>query len=189
MLSSALHTWLQVRSLPLIFACLYHTMKDPRIQGQFFKLLRSPGYAVLVEKVGLFLEKIGLFWKKPYFYSDCQVLVVCRKSTPTFSKVARLFNHTGYTQYVLKKLGLFHQLKRLHCCDCLLLLICEDILLLSEVHNCRLLFKSDLVWKCYTLSARLTIGSSFKDSLSKDCEQNFLLYITSEQIAISDYYI
>jgi hypothetical protein len=27
-----------------------------------------PGYAVLVEKVGLFLEKVGLFWKKPYFF-------------------------------------------------------------------------------------------------------------------------
>ena len=26
------------------------------------------GYAVLVEKVGLFLEKVGLFWKKPYFF-------------------------------------------------------------------------------------------------------------------------
>ncbi len=36
----------------------------------------SSGYAVLVEKVGLFLEKVGLFWKKPYFFSDCQVLVV-----------------------------------------------------------------------------------------------------------------
>jgi hypothetical protein len=35
-----------------------------------------PGYAVLVEKVGLFLEKVGLFWKKPYFFSDGQVLVV-----------------------------------------------------------------------------------------------------------------
>ncbi len=35
-----------------------------------------PGYAVLVEKVGLFLEKVGLFWKKPYFFSDCQVLVI-----------------------------------------------------------------------------------------------------------------
>jgi hypothetical protein len=29
----------------------------------------TPGYAVLVEKV-------GLFWKKPYFFSDGQVLVV-----------------------------------------------------------------------------------------------------------------
>jgi hypothetical protein len=36
----------------------------------------TAGYAVLVEKVGLFLEKVGLFWKKPYFFSDCQVLVV-----------------------------------------------------------------------------------------------------------------
>ncbi len=27
-----------------------------------------PGYAVLVEKVGHFLEKVGLFWKKPYFF-------------------------------------------------------------------------------------------------------------------------
>jgi hypothetical protein len=35
-----------------------------------------PGYAVLVEKVGPFLEKVGLFWKKPYYFSDCQVLVV-----------------------------------------------------------------------------------------------------------------
>jgi hypothetical protein len=44
---------------------------------------KRTGYAVLVEKVGLFLEKVGLFlekvglfWKKPYFFSDCQVLVV-----------------------------------------------------------------------------------------------------------------
>ncbi len=29
---------------------------------------KIPGYAVLVEKVGLFLEKVGLFWKKPYFF-------------------------------------------------------------------------------------------------------------------------
>ncbi len=28
----------------------------------------ASGYAVLVEKVGLFLEKVGLFWKKPYFF-------------------------------------------------------------------------------------------------------------------------
>ena len=40
------------------------------------KILETPGYAVLVEKVGLFLEKVGLFWKKPYFFSDGQVLVV-----------------------------------------------------------------------------------------------------------------
>jgi hypothetical protein len=50
----------------------------------------TPGYAVLVEKVGLFLEKVGLFWKKPYFFSDCQVLVVLRKSR-AFSKKALLF--------------------------------------------------------------------------------------------------
>ncbi len=50
----------------------------------------NTGYAVLVEKVGLFLEKVGLFWKKPYFFSDCQVLVVWRKSK-TFSKKALLF--------------------------------------------------------------------------------------------------
>ncbi len=49
-----------------------------------------PGYAVLVEKVGLFLEKVGLFWKKPYFFSDGQVLVVWRKSR-AFSKKALLF--------------------------------------------------------------------------------------------------
>jgi hypothetical protein len=36
----------------------------------------TPGYAVLVEKVGLFLEKVGLFWKKPYLFSVGQVLVV-----------------------------------------------------------------------------------------------------------------
>jgi hypothetical protein len=29
---------------------------------------KTSGYAVLVEKVGLFLEKVGLFWKKPYFF-------------------------------------------------------------------------------------------------------------------------
>jgi hypothetical protein len=40
------------------------------------RLAGKPGYAVLVEKVGLFLEKVGLFWKKPYFFSDGQVLVV-----------------------------------------------------------------------------------------------------------------
>jgi hypothetical protein len=34
------------------------------------------GYAVLVEKVGQFLEKVGLVWKKPYFFLVGQVLVV-----------------------------------------------------------------------------------------------------------------
>ncbi len=52
--------------------------------------LKSPGYAVLVEKVGLFLEKVGLFWIKPYFFSVGQVLVVWRKSR-AFSKKALLF--------------------------------------------------------------------------------------------------
>jgi hypothetical protein len=42
------------------------------------------------------------------------------QTSPTSSKVARLFNHTGYTQYVLKKPGMFHQLKRLLCCKVLL---------------------------------------------------------------------
>jgi hypothetical protein len=37
---------------------------------------KLPGYAVLVEKVGHFLEKVGLFWKKPYFFPVGQVLVV-----------------------------------------------------------------------------------------------------------------
>jgi hypothetical protein len=36
----------------------------------------TAGYAVLVEKVGHFLEKVGLFWKKPYFFPVGQVLVV-----------------------------------------------------------------------------------------------------------------
>ena len=36
----------------------------------------TPGYAVLVEKAGHFLEKVGLVWKKPYFFSVGQVLVV-----------------------------------------------------------------------------------------------------------------
>jgi hypothetical protein len=75
----------------------------------------TPGYAVLVEKVGLFLEKVGLIWKKPYFFSDCQVLVVWRKSR-AFSEKALLFpklsgflfiRGLGYTQYVLKKPGMF----------------------------------------------------------------------------------
>jgi hypothetical protein len=35
-----------------------------------------PGYAVLVEKVGHFLEKVGLFWKMPGFFPVGQVLVV-----------------------------------------------------------------------------------------------------------------
>ncbi len=35
-----------------------------------------PGYAVLVEKAGHFLEKVGLFWKMPGFFSIGQVLVV-----------------------------------------------------------------------------------------------------------------
>jgi hypothetical protein len=35
-----------------------------------------PGYAVLVEKAGHFLEKVGLVWKKPYFFTVGQVLVV-----------------------------------------------------------------------------------------------------------------
>jgi hypothetical protein len=52
------------------------------------------------------LEKALLFpsWssfsrlkKKPGIFRKC----------PAFSKVARLFNHTGYTQYVLKKPGMF----------------------------------------------------------------------------------
>ena len=34
------------------------------------------GYAVLVEKAGHFLEKVGLVWKKPYFFSVGQVLVI-----------------------------------------------------------------------------------------------------------------
>jgi hypothetical protein len=76
------------------------------------------------------LEKVGLFWKKPYFFFKRLKLDNLKKSrafskkallfpekallfrlklrTPAFSKDARLFNHTGYTQYVLKKLGLFH---------------------------------------------------------------------------------
>jgi hypothetical protein len=29
------------------------------------------------------------------------------QTSPTFSKVARLFNHMGYTQYVFKKPGMF----------------------------------------------------------------------------------
>jgi hypothetical protein len=37
------------------------------------------------------------------------------RKCPAFSKAARLFNHTGYTQYVLKKSGLFDHLRRLHC--------------------------------------------------------------------------
>jgi hypothetical protein len=36
----------------------------------------KPGYAVLVEKAGHFLEKVGLVGKKPYFFSVGQVLVV-----------------------------------------------------------------------------------------------------------------
>jgi hypothetical protein len=64
-----------------------------------------------------FLEKALLFpsWssfsrlkKKPGIFRKC----------PAFSKDARLFNHTGYTQYVLKKPGMFHQLKHLLCYDC-----------------------------------------------------------------------
>jgi hypothetical protein len=53
----------------LNFHCLQKSLKKPRE-------VKIPGYAVLVEKVGLFLKKVGLFWKKPYFFSDCQVLVV-----------------------------------------------------------------------------------------------------------------
>jgi hypothetical protein len=33
------------------------------------------------------------------------------QTSPTFSKVAWLFNHTGYTQYVLKKPGMFQYIK------------------------------------------------------------------------------
>jgi hypothetical protein len=36
----------------------------------------STGYAVLVKKVGHFLEKVGLFWKMPGFFPVGQVLVV-----------------------------------------------------------------------------------------------------------------
>ncbi len=33
----------------------------------------NTGYAVLVEKVGHFLEKVGLFWKMPGFFPVGQV--------------------------------------------------------------------------------------------------------------------
>jgi hypothetical protein len=53
-------------------------------------------------------SSFSLLKKKPGIFRKC----------PAFSKDARLFNHTGYTQYVLKKPGMFHQLKRLHCLVC-----------------------------------------------------------------------
>jgi hypothetical protein len=34
-------------------------------------IINTTGYAVLAEKVGLFLEKVGLLWKKPYFFQSC----------------------------------------------------------------------------------------------------------------------
>ncbi len=40
----------------------------------------DPGYAVLVEKVGHFLEKFGYFRKKSHFFQVGQVLVVGKKS-------------------------------------------------------------------------------------------------------------
>jgi hypothetical protein len=45
-------------------------------RAHIFNLSGSPGYAVLVEKVGHFLEKAGHFRKKPYFFPVGQVLVV-----------------------------------------------------------------------------------------------------------------
>jgi hypothetical protein len=82
--------------------------------------------------------------KKPGIFRKC----------PAFSKDARLFNHTGYTQYVLKKPGLFHRLKRLHCCDCYIFVALWAYLLVKEVKICRPLFFS-LVWQWSAVSVRL----------------------------------
>jgi hypothetical protein len=41
-----------------------------------YGVVTTPGYAVLVVKVGHFLEKVGHFRKKPYFFQVGKVLVV-----------------------------------------------------------------------------------------------------------------
>jgi len=64
------------------------------------------------------LRKSRAFSKKALLFPENARLFRLKLRTPAFSKVARLFNHTGYTQYVLKKSGMFHQLKRLHCLVC-----------------------------------------------------------------------
>ncbi len=51
-------------------------------------------FSRLEKKSGIFQKKSGIFEKVP------------------------LKKHTEYTPYVLKNSGMFHQLKRLHCCDC-----------------------------------------------------------------------
>jgi hypothetical protein len=98
------------------------------------------------------------------------------QTSPTFSKVARLFNHTGYTQYVLKKPGMFHQLKVFFVMIVSFLLICEDILLYKEQLSSSF-FRQIWFGNDYTSSARLNPSNLKTLSLSKDCGENFLLYI------------
>jgi len=50
--------------------------RNAEASAKAIPLRNSPGYAVLVEKVGHFLEKVGLFWKMPGFFPVGQVLVV-----------------------------------------------------------------------------------------------------------------
>jgi hypothetical protein len=74
-------------------ACTGATIRSDAKQREtsyFFLSQSCAGYTVLVEKAGNFLEKVGLVWKKPYFFSVGQVLVVRRKSC-AFSKQALLF--------------------------------------------------------------------------------------------------
>jgi hypothetical protein len=61
-----------INPLSMVFVLLLFITANDGI----FLLLGSPGYAVLVKKAGHFLEKVGLIWKKPYFFSVGQVLVV-----------------------------------------------------------------------------------------------------------------
>jgi hypothetical protein len=58
-----------------------------------------------LEKALLFLgwSSFSRLKKKPSIF----------QTSPTFSKVAWLFNHTGYTQFVLKKPGIFQYINEI----------------------------------------------------------------------------
>jgi hypothetical protein len=54
----------------------YFSTLPPPPNLEYWAMVNISGYAVLVEKVGHFLEKAGLFWKMPGFFPVGQVLVV-----------------------------------------------------------------------------------------------------------------
>jgi len=108
--------------------------------------------------------------KKPGIFRKC----------PAFSKDARLFNHTGIPIYPVcfKKVGLVSSFISWKVFAivviCIILLFCEDILLLYKVNNCRLLFSNRFGLEMFTFCL---LGLNFSLCSEKTCEQIFLLLI------------